>query len=110
MAISAFPEKVGLVESLARPGGNVTGLTNIAPELAGKRLEFLKEIAPKISRVAFLFNPGNAPESFGLSEGTIAAQRLGVQIEPIEVRTLDDYPKAFRAVIASGADTLRLCR
>jgi putative ABC transport system substrate-binding protein len=57
MAVSAYPDKIGLVDSLARPGGNVTGLSNVSPELMGKRFQLLKEIAPKVSRVAVLWNP-----------------------------------------------------
>jgi putative ABC transport system substrate-binding protein len=59
MANSAYPDKSGLVESLARPGGNVTGLTNVGPDLLGKSFQVLKELAPKVSRVAVLFNPAN---------------------------------------------------
>ena len=62
MTISAYPDKIGLVESLARPGGNVTGLSNVSPDLMGKRLELLKEIAPKVSRVAVLWNPASPVE------------------------------------------------
>jgi len=68
MAVSAYPEKIGLVQSLARPGGNVTGMSNIAPDLAGKRFELLKEMAPAVSRVAVLFNPANAVEPLAFRE------------------------------------------
>ena len=62
MTISAYPDKIGLVESLARPGGNVTGLSNVSPDLMGKRFELLKEIAPKVTRVAVLWNPASPVE------------------------------------------------
>jgi putative ABC transport system substrate-binding protein len=58
MTTSSYPEKIGLVKSLSRPGGNVTGLSNVGPELSGKKLELLKEIAPKVSRVAVFLEPG----------------------------------------------------
>src|SRR5688572_17587880 len=59
MTTCSYPEKIGLIQSLSRPGGNVTGLTNLGPELSGKKLELLKEIAPKVSRVAVLWNPAS---------------------------------------------------
>src|SRR5688572_25492547 len=59
MTTSSYPDKIGLVDSLSRPGGNVTGLSNVGPELSGKKLELLKEIAPKASRVAVVFNPSS---------------------------------------------------
>ena len=65
MGLSAYPDKIGLVESLARPGGNVTGLSNIAPELMGKRFQLLKEIAPRLSCVAVLWNPASQVEPLG---------------------------------------------
>ena len=106
MAISSYPEKIGLVESLARPGGNVTGLTNIAPELMGKRFQLLKEIAPKVSRVAVLWNSTSPVEPLGFRETLAAAAAAGVEIQSIEVRTPDDYRAAFATVTASGADAL----
>ena len=73
MAVSAYPDKIGLVESLARPGGNVTGLSNVAPELMGKRFQLLKEIAPKVSRVAVLWNPASPVEPLGFRDMLAAA-------------------------------------
>jgi putative tryptophan/tyrosine transport system substrate-binding protein len=106
MAVSSYPDKSGLVESLARPGGNVTGLSNYAPELMGKSLQFLKEIAPKVSRVAVLSNPGNPVEALGFKEVLAAAPDAGLAIQSIEVRTPDDYSAAFAQVTASRADAL----
>ena len=106
MAESAYPDKSGLVESLARPGGNVTGLSNYGPELMGKSLQFLKEIAPKVSRVAVLSNPGNPVEALAFKEVLAVAPGAGLAIQSIEVRTLDDYAAAFAQVTASRADAL----
>jgi putative tryptophan/tyrosine transport system substrate-binding protein len=106
MAVAAFPDKIGLVESLARPGGNVTGLTNFGPELIGKRLELLKEIAPKVTRVALMWNPASPVEPHGFRETLAAAPMAGVEIQSIEVRTPDDHAAAFATVAASRADAL----
>jgi putative ABC transport system substrate-binding protein len=106
MAVSAHPDKIGLVESLARPGGNVTGLDNVGPDLKGKQLQLLKELAPKVSRVAVLWNPANLVETFGFKEMVTAAAVIGVEIQSIDVRTPDDYLAAFATVTASRADAL----
>src|SRR5262249_15179045 len=106
MAVSAYPEKIGLVQSLARPGGNVTGMSNIAPDLAGKRFELLKEIAPSVSQVAGLFNPANAVEPLAFREVLAVAPAAGVTIQPIEVRTPEEFPVSFAAVVSGRADGL----
>jgi putative ABC transport system substrate-binding protein len=106
MAVSAHPDKIGLVESLARPGGNVTGLDNVGSDLKGKQLQLLKEVAPKVSRVAVLWNPANLVETFGFKEMVAAAAVIGVEIQSIDVRTPDDYLAAFATVTASRADAL----
>jgi putative ABC transport system substrate-binding protein len=104
MAICSYPEKMGLAESLAHPGGNITGFSNIAPELNGKRLELLKAIAPKVSRVAVLWNPASRIEQYGFQEMLARAAVGGVEIQSIEVRTPDDYPAAFATVTASPVE------
>jgi len=92
---SADPVQGGLVASLARPGGNVTGLTFVSSDLAGKRLQFLKEAAPGVARVAVLWNPDHPDGEF---PATLAAGRsLGVQVQSIEVRGRDDFAGAFAA-------------
>lgn len=106
MAVSAYPDKIGLVESLARPGGNVTGLTNIAPKLHAKRLELLKEIAPNLSRVALLWNPASPVEPIGFRQLLAAAPAVGVEILSVEVRSPDDFKMAFAAVASRGAHAL----
>jgi len=92
------PVESGLVDSLARPGGNVTGLTRFTTELSGKRLELLKEAFPKISLVAVLWNPGIPGPSLAFKETQAAAQALGVQLQSLEVRGLNDFDKAFSTI------------
>jgi len=88
------PVAEGLVESLARPGGNVTGLTNLGPELAGKRLDLFKEAVPKIANVAVLYEPANPGSVLRMKEAQAAARRLGLTIRPWEVRDADGFEKA----------------
>ena len=106
MATVAFPDRVGLVTNLAQPGGNLTGFSNFAGELMGKRLELLKEIAPKVSRVAVLWNPANPVEPFGFRELQAAADVLGLEVRSIEVRSPDQQTAAFAAVTASRSDAM----
>lgn len=106
MALSAYPDKIGLVESLARPGGNVTGLSNVSPDLMGKRFQLLKEIAPKVSRVAVLWNPASAVEPNGFRETLAAAPVAGIAVESVEVRTPEDYAAAFATMTGSRTDAL----
>jgi len=89
------PVALGLVESLARPGGNITGLTPMTAELGGKRLELLKEIVPKLSRVAVLSNPQNVGSPLAWKELQLAARQLGIQLHSLEVRSPNDFDKAF---------------
>jgi putative ABC transport system substrate-binding protein len=93
------PVAAGLVESLARPGRNITGITNIAAVLAGKRLELLKETVPKLSRLAILWDPnapGSAPQ---WKESQLVARELGLQPHSMEVSTVDKYSDAFREAV-----------
>ena len=103
-ASSADPVQLGLVATLARPGGNATGVTFLQDELASKRLELLKEAAPNISRVTFLWNPDHPDNE--RREAQRAALSLGVQLQPIEVRGPADFEGAFRAATEAGADAL----
>ncbi len=98
------PVKNGLVASLARPGGNITGLSTLAPEISGKKLELMKEIVPRLSRVAVLGSsttPGNAQ---ALRETELAARALGVQLQYIDVLSPKDIETAFRAASKGQAD------
>jgi len=106
MTTSSYPEKIGLVKSLSRPGGNVTGLSNVAPELSGKKLELLKQIAPKVSRVAVLWNPASTVEPLALQDLLTAATAVSVEIQSVEVRSPDDFSAAFAVVSSSRAHAL----
>jgi putative ABC transport system substrate-binding protein len=99
MAAVGDPISVGLVASLARPGGNSTGLTAIAPELEGKRLELLREVVPKLSHIAVLWNPDNPFHAGSLKEARAAAQVLGIKLQPLGVRVSEDFPAAFAAIL-----------
>ena len=85
MAIIGDPVAASLVDSLARPGGNATGFSIVAPDLSGKRLELLKEIVPDVSPVAVILNTKNPQSQFELKEMQTAARMLGLQIHPIEI-------------------------
>ena len=91
------PVEAGLVESLARPGGNVTGITNLSRELGGKRLELLKEAVPKVARVAVLYDPANPGSVRVVKEVLpVAARALRLTIQPWEVRAADDFERGIR--------------
>ena len=106
MAGATDPVGSGLIESLARPGGNVTGLTQMNIELNGKRLELLKEIVPKLSRVAVLWNPKGRFGQLAWKELQLPARHLGVQLHSLEVRSLDDLDQAFEDAIEARAGAL----
>ena len=93
------PVGTGLVASLALPGGNTTGLTSIAPDLEGKRLEMLNAIVPKLSRVAILWNPDNAFHVKAEKEARAAAQTLSVRVHSVGVRTTEDLDRAFDTIL-----------
>ena len=97
---------VGLVSSLARPGGNITGVTSLAPELSGKRLELLKETVPKVSRLAVLRNPSNPNDPIIWTEMQAASQTLGLQLQSLEVRSPKDLEEAFESATRAGAEAL----
>jgi putative tryptophan/tyrosine transport system substrate-binding protein len=101
------PVKAGFIESLARPGGNVTGMTNLARELGGKRLELFKEAVPKLSRVAVLYDPANPPSLHEVKELLPAdARALKLTIQPWEIRAVDDFEKVFAAINKQRPDGL----
>ena len=98
----------GHVVSLARPGGNITGLTNMAPELAGKRLELLKEAVPKLSRVAVLWwnDPTDPGPSASWKESQLSARELRLQLHSMEVRDPGDFERAFKDAGKASSDAL----
>jgi putative tryptophan/tyrosine transport system substrate-binding protein len=98
MGYSGDPVDAGIVASLARPGGNVTGMSFFSAALAGKRVELLKETASKISRVAILANPGHAGEQLEFEETQTAARALNVSLQYLTVRNPDDFNEAFRLI------------
>jgi putative ABC transport system substrate-binding protein len=104
MAGTGDPVGTGLVLSLARPGGNVTGLSALSQDLSTKRLELLKEISPRIRRVAVLWNPDISMPVF--TETKIAAQALGMQLASLEVRNPSDIDGAFAAMTKKRPDAL----
>ena len=98
MAIAGDPVKAGVVGSLARPGGNVTGLTLMHPELSGKRLQLLKEAVPRIALVAVIWNPTDPAAVDFLRETEVAARSLGLRLHAIEARAPAELDAAFKAV------------
>ena len=106
MAAAGDPVGTGFVASLARPGGNVTGLTNFRARPGGKRLELLKEVVPKLSRVAVLWDPTSQSTQQLLKRKRIPARALGVQLQSIEVRGPNDLDKALRGANKGQAGAL----
>jgi putative ABC transport system substrate-binding protein len=106
MASSGDPVGAGIVASLARPGGNVTGLSSAAPDLAGKQLQLLKEAVPKVSRVSILYDPAIVANVLIVKEAQVAGRTLGLTVHPLEVRTRDELGPAFDAMTRGRAQAL----
>jgi len=104
-AVGIDPVGSGLVASLAKPGGNVTGLSIQAANLAGKRIEFLREVVPQFHRLAIICNVGNAQTVLEMGETQAAARTLGLEVAPLEIRRAEDIAPAFEALKAQ-ADAL----
>ena len=100
------PVGLGLVASLARPGGNITGLSQMSPDLTGKRLELLKEILPKVKRVAFIWDPGNPGMKLRFKEAQVAAPTLGIVLQSIEVRNPNELTAGFAAATKEHSEAL----
>ena len=100
------PVANGVVASLARPGGNVTGLSILAPELSRKRLELLKEAFPKVTRTLVLWNPTSSGESLSFTETQGIAKSLGVQLHSMEVRGASDFESGFQRAKKAGVQAL----
>ena len=108
MVAAGDPVANGLIESLARPGGNVTGLSQMLQELSGKRLELLKEMVPKLSRVAVLWNPQSASATLNWKENQQPARQLGIQLHSLEVRSPNDFDQAFADATRARAGALAI--
>jgi putative ABC transport system substrate-binding protein len=106
MAVSADPVGDGLVASLARPGGNITGLSNLTPELTGKRLELLTAAVPGLARVALLLDARNPSRHVQRHDSEAAARVLGVELLPLEVQGPDEFADAFQAALQGHAQAL----
>jgi putative ABC transport system substrate-binding protein len=106
MVFSSDPVRLGLIKSLAHPGGNTTGLASLTFDLSRKRVELLKEIVPKLSHLAVLLNPTNPAIRDGLSETKVAAQALGVRVEAFEVREPAALDAAFVAILRARPNGL----
>ena len=103
MASHPDPVGSGLAVTLAKPGKNLTGLSNVSPELAGKQLQLLKEVVPTLSRTAVLWNPTVPSQRLSLKAAEGAARSLGMQLQFVEARAPGDFAKAFSAMIKAGA-------
>jgi putative ABC transport system substrate-binding protein len=106
MALVGDPEGVGLVESLAHPGGNITGLTNMSAELAAKRLQLLKQAVPSAKRIGVLWNPATPMHIIGLTYLKAVAPQLRVDLVPVAVRKPEQFESAFGAFSRSKVDAL----
>src|SRR6266850_139248 len=106
MVIVGNPVAAGFVASVARPGGNITGLANIATELVGKQLQLLREVVPTFALVAVLWNPANPSNTFQLREAEAAARALGVRLHPLEAQGPSDIDRAFVAMTRERAGAL----
>jgi putative ABC transport system substrate-binding protein len=104
--LGADPVKAGLVESLARPGGNVTGITDLQTDLGGKRLELLKDAVPKLTRVAVLYDPAVPAARQVKDDLPVAARALGLTIQPWEIRAAEDFERVFAALKKERLDGL----
>jgi len=108
MATTGNPISDSLVESLAHPGGNVTGVTAITQELSAKRLELIKEALPGVKRLALLINPDSPYTAAYRADAAPAAQSVGIELQTVEARTRSDLPAAFALMRSGGAQALML--
>src|SRR5262249_38519677 len=104
MTLGADPVGIGLVESLARPSGNLIGLSLMLLDLSGKRLELLKEAVPNLPRVALLLDPTDASKQRTIKSNEAAAEALGISLWPVEILTPDDIEPAFAKIAQDRAD------
>jgi putative tryptophan/tyrosine transport system substrate-binding protein len=100
------PVGTGLVPSLARPSGNLTGLSSIAPDLEGKRLQLLREVVPKLSYVGVFFNPANLFHTVSMRQARAAAEALGIRLAPLSVRASQELDGAFATILKEKPDAI----
>ena len=106
MAAIGDPISTGVVANLARPGGNITGLSAIAPDLEGKRLELLREVVPQLSRIAFFLNPANEFHTGAMRQARAAALALKIELQPCEVSQSEDLDVALASIVEKKLDGL----
>ena len=106
MQSAGDPVALGLIASLARPGGNVTGLTNISTEMGGKRLDLLKELVPNLSRVAVLWNPQTKISALNWKDIQLPARQLGIQVHSLQAQSPSDFDKVFKDATQARAGAL----
>src|SRR5262245_44135973 len=106
MVATGDPLRTGLASSLSRPQGNITGLSFLTAEIVGKRLELLKETIPRVSRVAFIWNPTNLANARQFQEVQTGARAVGVRLQSVEVRGPDGFESAFAAIVRERPDAL----
>jgi putative ABC transport system substrate-binding protein len=110
MAAAADPVGTGLIASLAHPGGNVTGLSMRSPDLSGKRLQLLKEVAPRVRLVSILWNPANEGNAVTWQDTQTVARSMALKVQSIEVRTPADFGKGFEVLTKARADAFAVLR
>ena len=108
MAVTGDAVATGLVSSLARPGGNLTGLTTMAPELEGKRLEILRELVPKLATLVVLLNTSNPFTAIQSEQTKISAKSLGIQVQPIDLQRPEDLKDAFARFARQRPDAMTM--
>ena len=100
------PVGAGLVDSLARPGGNLTGISDVSAKLSAKRMELLKEIAPQLRRVAMLWNADDLGMTLRYQASDVAAKTMGISVQALGVREPDDFEHAFAAMTREKPDAI----
>jgi putative ABC transport system substrate-binding protein len=106
VVVAVDPVGTGLVESLARPGGNLTGISDVSAEVTPKRMELLKEVAPQLRRVAMLWNANDLGMTLRYRASEAVAQALGISVQPLSVREPNDFDQAFEAMIRDPPDAI----
>jgi ABC-type uncharacterized transport system substrate-binding protein len=108
MAVTGDAVGTGLISSLARPGGNLTGLTTMVPDLEGKRLEILREVVPKLTTLVVLLNTANPLTAIQWKQTQISAKTLGIQLQPVELRRPEEFRDAFAKVARQRPDGITM--